>query len=466
MSTAPAAPLTGSVTHLSGHGFASDYAQALLASLGSEVRQCSGTADDHPAIAWCRSGLMALTGRREGSPQMCPLPLASCADGVLAALAGISNRFMTKPGEGSRLLGVRAGIAGLTRNGAISPSGTCRLLPAHDGTLAVNLARNDDWLAVQAWLETERLPDWEVVAELVSEMKLSRLIERGRLLGLAVATALPPDNARNPWYRIIAMGVAGPLRSAREVPLVVDLSSLWAGPLCGQLLQRLGARVIKVESSQRPDGARAGPPLFYNLLNTGKASVRLDLSTTAGVDRLRRLIERADIVIESSRPRALQQLGIDAQALIAIRPGLTWISITGYGRQEPQAGWIAFGDDAGAAAGLSGLMHELTGDNLICGDAIGDPLTGLHAALIAWSSFRNGGGHLAALSLHDVIRHCIQFALPESIDVLRQRMESWQQLAIANGVADLAPPLMRTSTMARPLGADTTAIFAELGIPC
>src|SRR5262249_36579837 len=135
-------------------------------------------------------------------------------------------------------------------------------------------------------------------------------------------------------------------------PLVIDLSSLWAGPLCSHLLHKLGADVVKIESTRRPDGARRGPALFFDLMNAGKRSVALDFSSREGRESLHALVRKADIVIEGSRPRALRQLGLDAEQVIA-ECVTTWVSINGYGRDEPQENWIAFGDDAGVAAGLS-----------------------------------------------------------------------------------------------------------------
>ena len=80
------------------------------------------------------------------------------------------------------------------------------------------------------------------------------------------------------------------MRSLRGLT-VVDLSSLWAGPLCGRLLADRGARVIKVESTARPDGARRGPSSIYDALNAGKESVSIDLRTQTGMAVLRALIE-------------------------------------------------------------------------------------------------------------------------------------------------------------------------------
>lgn len=459
-------PLSGLSARLSGCGYASDYAGLLLASLGARVHRSGGTADEHPALSWCRSGLMALTGRHAGPARMCPLPIAACADGVQAALTAIQRGSRAEAGAYSRLLGMRAGIAGLKRNGAISPGGSCRLLPALDGMIAINLARDDDWTLVPAWLETEKPANWRTVANAVALKQARSLTERARLLGLAAAISQLPPPGSAPWYHQHAAHPGTIERPPARPPLVIDLSSLWAGPLCGRLLRQSGAAVIKVESSQRPDGARRGPKRFFDLLNAGKASVQLDFSTASGIDALRCLIEHADIVIESSRPRALQQLGIDARAMVESRPGLTWISITGHGRAPPCAEWIAFGDDAGVAAGLSGLMKALTGEDLICGDAIGDPLTGLHAALLAWSGFLSGGSHLLALSLHGVLAHCMRFALPASMDALRLRQDRWQRHAAAHGAAEPGLPQSDASGAARPLGADTTAVLSRWGIPC
>src|SRR3546814_4611282 len=108
---------------------------------------------------------------------------------------------------------------------------------------------------------------------------------------------------------------------------------------------------------------------------------------------------RADSVNESSRPRALRQLGIEAEKRVCSRPGLTWIAISGYSRTVPEEDWIAYGDDAGAASGLSALLHRTTGQWAFVGDAIADPLTGIHAALAAWRNWRAGGSKLLSLSL-------------------------------------------------------------------
>jgi len=408
---------------------------------------------------------------------MCPVPLASCVAGVAVAFAAIAA-IDDKKLPSAEVLGERAALAGLQRNGAISPGGGCRLLRAADGWLAISLPRDDDWELMPAWLEAEfELNEsataasenaWEKLGAMLLSRAAQPLVDRARLLGLAAACVDMPTTTPTPWYSVMHAVTPRPAQEStrRAQPLVIDLSSLWAGPLCSHLLQIAGAQVVKVESRQRPDGARNGPPEFYDLMNFGKASVALDFSTPHGVDQLRSLLLQADIVIEASRPRALQQLGIDAHSMIAANPGLTWISITGYGRDEPQANWIAYGDDAGVAAGLSGLLLELCGEPLICGDAIADPLTGWHAALAALASYRSGGGRLIALALRDVVAHCNRFRLPDNSAAIRVRWREWQHIAAAANETLAQPVARQASGRAQPLGADTAAILMQLGIPC
>jgi hypothetical protein len=393
---------------------------------------------------------------------MCPVPLAACADGALAALASVAPRGAFDGLDGAALLAERAAWMGLRRAGAVSPGGACRLLRCADGWIALNLPREEDLALLPAWLELEQVPDEASLAACIAGLPAAPLVERGRLLGLALAESRAPEAAPGAWFSIAAEGPQQP-RPPRP-PRVVDLSSLWAGPLCSHLLQGLGAEVIKLESPQRPDGARQGQATFFDLLNAGKRSVAIDPRTEAGRGQWLALLRSADIVIEGSRPRGLRQLGIDAEVLLRQRPGLTWLAISAHGRGEPQEQWPGYGDDAAVEAGLSQLMRQVTGEALFAGDAIADPLTGLHAALAAWAGWLQGGGRLLAVSLAGVMRHCIGFDLPSSPAALRQRQMEWTALALRAGVA--APGARQPRARAAALGADTAAVLAELQAPC
>jgi hypothetical protein len=368
--------------------------------------------------------------------------------------------------DGPALLGERAAIFGLTRKGSTSPSGSCRLLRTADRWIAVNLARTDDLALLPAWLGDGDLSDpWSFVADRAAQRPAAEVVERGRLLGLPVAVAVAPDPITPPWCRVAARGDSAPLPRT-TVPLVMDLSSLWAGPLCTNLLGLAGARVIKLESTRRPDGARFGPSAFFDLLNSEKESVSLDFTTAAGQEQLRQLVAAADVVVESARPRALAQLGIHAEAIVKAVPGLTWVSITGYGRSDPEGGWVAFGDDAGVAAGLALATGSPGEPPLFCGDAITDPLTGMHAAVAALASWVGGGGRLLDLALCDVAAHTLGFAPMPPEAVVRRNAGQWEVVVGAER-ATVAPPRARAVCRAtRPLGADTEAVLQEFGVSC
>jgi crotonobetainyl-CoA:carnitine CoA-transferase CaiB-like acyl-CoA transferase len=449
------------------------YAEALLASLGAAGTRVAASEARHPAVAWARSGAMALTGRADGPAVMCPAPLAAAADGALLALRSLARGQRDQlPAEGSTLLGERAALAGHARRGAVSPGGACRIVHTAATPLAINLARPSDWESVPAWLEddTWRAADeasmWDALVRSVARRKPAELLERGRMLGLAVADAATGVAAGRAWYEVFAGApfVAGPTAARESGPLVIDLSALWAGPLCAQLLAQLGARVIKVESPSRPDGARRGEPRFFDLLNGARESVALDLASPAGRRQLRELVARADIVIEASRARALRQLGVIAEEVVSGASSPTWIALSGHGRREPQADWIAYGDDAGIAGGLSSLLHEVTGEWLVCGDAIADPLTGLHAALVAWASWLGGGGRLVSVALRDVVAHAASFELPGDPEARRSRQREWCEVLASESLSPLAPRARAPGAPAPALGEHTERVLAELGI--
>jgi hypothetical protein len=296
----------------------------------------------------------------------------------------------------------RATATGHRRQGSISAGGDARLLPCADGWLAVNLARPDDRDAVPAWLERE--PDhcdtWTVVASQICDRAAGPLVERARLLGLPVAAvgsvACPaPDDALG----ALPIGhVRWPATDrVRTSPVVVDLSSLWAGPLCTRLLADRGARVIEVASASRPDAGRLAIDGFGDRLHANKEQVAIDLRRRGDVARLVDLVRSADVVIESSRPRALGQHGISARRFLVDEPGpRAWVSITGYGRADDG---VAFGDDAAGAGGL--VAWDDRGPCFV-GDAIADPLTGITAAAAVDIALSRPGRWLIDVALASV----------------------------------------------------------------
>jgi hypothetical protein len=387
---------------------------------------------------------MALTGWPD-RPLGPPRDLVEKVDALARPFPGL---------DGLALLGERAASMGLWRRGPTSCGGSCRLLPCRDGHMAVSLPRDEDMEMVPAWLELDTVPAsapavWSAVAAALRERDPSLLSERARLLGLPVARVgevAPTESGSGVRYE--PLGDAPP-RPDRDLTgaVVVDLSALWAGPLCGDLLAGAGATVVKVESTQRPDGARRGPAAFFDLMNGRKRSVALDLHTQQGVRILHALVQHADIVIEASRPRALLQLGLDARGAVTSGGPQVWISITGYGRSGDDANRVAFGDDAAAGGGL--VTHTDTGP-LFCGDAIADPLTGLTAAGACLERLRAGGRWILDVSMAHVSAALAGPTLPVKTQT--------------GSPAVVVPQARQVTAKAPDIGADTAHVLAELGI--
>ena len=370
---------------------------------------------DDPAacavLAWARSGLMHLTGQACGPPQAPLAPVLARAAALTAAIAALTSRD-SDPVRLSldHVLAFRASLNGWSRRGTVSANGTCRILRAADSWLAVNLARPDDLRSVPAVLGRNLpgldCPDALVVAEAVWDQLRAEAGSRpaAELAAAAQAVGIPATALGGdcpPPVAATRLGSAGPAPQ-----LVLDLSAMWAGPLCASILGRAGWRVLKVEDVRRPDGARSGPPAFYANLHAGSQTVILDFGSAHGRAELARLAGRAGIVIESSRPRALRQLGLIAEDWLSASPGRVWVSVTGYGRPDPRQR-VAFGDDAAAGGGLVAWAPD--GTPVFCGDAIADPLSGLHAAVAALAGHTAGGGWLMDVAMAGV---CADLARP------------------------------------------------------
>lgn len=291
----------------------------------------------------------------------------------------------------------RAALNGFTAQGRISANGSCRLLRADDGWMAVNLSRSSDLELLPAVLRAPVDPDdpWPAMGRYVANRDAVVAVDRFQLLGIPAAVLADPNV--DPRSAVVFHDLGRRVRRLVAGARVVDLSSMWAGPLCAHLLGRAGLDVTKVESVDRPDGARFGEPRFFERLHAGHQFVTLELRDDEGREELRRLVAQADVVIESSRPRALSHLGVDAAETVAARPGVVWVSITGYGRSGPYANRVAFGDDAAVAGGL--VSYDDRGLPVFCADAIADPMSGLVAAAAALRSINSGGGQLVEVAM-------------------------------------------------------------------
>lgn len=180
----------------------------------------------------------------------------------------------------------------------------------------------------------------------------------------------------------------GPQRSG---PLggvcVIDLSAVLMGPYATQILVDHGAAVIKVESPGGGDTTRQiGPsrhpgmgPLFLNL-NRGKRSIVLDLKQPAGLEAMRRLLAGADVFMHNLRPASIEGLGLGYEQVQAIRPGIIWCGMYGYGEGGPYAGRPAYDDLIQGAVGIADLQARAAqGPPRYVPLVIADRMAGLHA---------------------------------------------------------------------------------------
>ncbi|MGD8841596.1 MAG: CaiB/BaiF CoA-transferase family protein, partial [Gammaproteobacteria bacterium] len=215
------------------------------------------------------------------------------------------------------------------------------------------------------------------------------------------------------------MNSSGPLAGYR----VIELGQLLAGPFAGCMLGYFGAEVIKIEPPRGGDPIRrwremrGDTSLWWRSLARNKKSVTIDLKTTEGVDLVRRLIDRADVVIENFRPGVVENWGLGPEDFHASNPGLVYARISGYGQDGPYAGRPGF---ASVCEGMSGFRYV----NGHPGEApvrpnlsIGDTISGIHAALgIALALLeknRSGEGQVVDVALVESMFNLMEAVVPE-----------------------------------------------------
>ena len=191
----------------------------------------------------------------------------------------------------------------------------------------------------------------------------------------------------------------GPLAGVRAI----ELGQIAAGPFAGSLLADLGADVVKIERPDGGDGMRSWPPLSapagggapysenFASLNRNKRSVALDLKDRAGVDRLLRLADAADVLVENYRPGVLARLGADYAAVSSRNPRIVYCSISGYGQTGPYAGKGAFDVTVQGMSGLMSVTGEPGGGPVKCGVPVGDFCAGLYAAYTITANLMRAG---------------------------------------------------------------------------
>ena len=199
---------------------------------------------------------------------------------------------------------------------------------------------------------------------------------------------------------------------------VIDFTAFWAGPVSTAWLAAMGADVIKVEAIQRPDGIRFSAalrpdqdPLFYeksvlfHASNLGKRGITLDLGQPDGLDLAKRLIARADVIVENFTPRVLEQFGLDYEVARSIRPDIVMVRMPAFGLTGPWRNRPGFAQTMEQLTGMAWATGYDGGPPIIPGGMV-DPMVGAHAALAIVAALdhraRTGEGQLVEVALVEV----------------------------------------------------------------
>ncbi|MER6128260.1 CoA transferase [Streptomyces sp. NPDC001795] len=194
---------------------------------------------------------------------------------------------------------------------------------------------------------------------------------------------------------------------------VLDLATLFAGPLAATLLGDFGAEVIKVEHPSRPDPSRGHGPtkngvgLWWKLLGRNKRTMTLDLSKPGGRTTLLRLAETADVIIENFRPGTLEKWGLGWDELSAVNPRLVLARVTAFGQFGPYAHRPGFGTLAEAMSGFAAITGEPDAPPTLPPFGLADSIAGLTTAYAAMTALaardRTGAGQVVDMAIIEPI---------------------------------------------------------------
>src|SRR5581483_5050701 len=202
--------------------------------------------------------------------------------------------------------------------------------------------------------------------------------------------------------------------------LVIDFARVLAGPFAAMVLADLGARVIKIEPPGGDEARGFGPfvngrSLYFISVNRGKEGVALDLKRPEGLELARRLLARADVLVENFRPGAMARLGLGYEAVARLNPRLVYCSLSGFGHTGPRAGRGAYDVIIQAVSGLMSLTGPEGGPPVRVGASLGDLVPALYAVAGILAALyrreRTGAGCFLDLAMQDAVVSVVENAL-------------------------------------------------------
>jgi formyl-CoA transferase len=218
---------------------------------------------------------------------------------------------------------------------------------------------------------------------------------------------------------------------------VVELGQLIAGPFAGKFFAEFGAEVIKLEPPGSGDPLRQwrklhdGTSLWWYVQNRNKKSVTVNLREPDGQAVARKLIERADVVIENFRPGTLEKWGLGYEALAKLNPGLVMLRLSGFGQTGPMAAQAGFGSVGESMGGLRYVTGYPDRAPVRPNLSIGDAIAALHGVIGTMMALRhrdvNGGrGQVVDVALYEAVFNMMESVIPEydMFEVVRERTGS------------------------------------------
>lgn len=218
------------------------------------------------------------------------------------------------------------------------------------------------------------------------------------------------------------------INKSQNLPLddlrVIELGSLLAGPFCGQLLGDFGAEVIKVEDPGVGDPMRQwgrekpyGTSLWWPVVARNKKSVTANLRAKEGQELIRKLVAKADVLLENFRPGTLEKWGLGPEELWKINPGLIVTRVTGFGQTGPYSERAGFGSIGEAMGGIRYITGDPDRPPARTGVSLGDSLAATFATLgtlvALHSRTRNGRGQVVDSAIYEAVLALTESLIPE-----------------------------------------------------
>ncbi len=200
---------------------------------------------------------------------------------------------------------------------------------------------------------------------------------------------------------------------------VLDLTRVLAGPFCSMILGDMGAEVIKVEEPGKGDDTRGWPPFtggeatYFLSVNRNKKSLTLNMKAPDGQAILRKLVAKADVVLENFRPGTMERLGFGFAALRKLNPRLIYWSISGFGESGPEASRPGYDLIVQGESGVMDLTGFADGPPVKVGNSVADLVSGMAAAhgvtLALLSRARTGKGQKVEIGMLDVMASLLTY---------------------------------------------------------